>query len=213
MSQIRANAQQLAGWTDDLSELSYLEAHVGDFFRVFKSSTLQIKDIVERVLSEETEIRKRLETLGKQLVIHVPTLGPIKGDELRLTKALRCLLNDLCDFTVRGGVVTINATQAKNRWNSFNADAIHVVVTDFIKDVPQNRWLPFGYEYDKRLGAMGMDLRLAKVILEAHWPSLGRKYQGRSTCIPFHVAGRRLIRWADIPITTHASALVHSRDS
>ncbi len=158
---IREHAARLARLTDDLLELSRIEA--GEL-------KLELQTVSVQRLVESCVETVRLKAAAKQLAIHLSLpehLAPMHGDAGRLQQVLQNLLDNAVQYTPPGGRIDISA-QARD-------GQIILSVHDTGIGIPQadqSRIFERFYRVDaarsRQAGGTGLGLSIARHIVEAH---------------------------------------------
>jgi two-component system, OmpR family, phosphate regulon sensor histidine kinase PhoR len=158
---IRSHAARLARLTEDLLELSRIEA--GRLELEFRS--LPVSQFVAACL--ETA---RLKAEQKQLRISVqlpPRLPAVRGDALHLQEVLQNLLDNAVQYTPPGGRIGVSAEAADGQ--------VVITVADTGIGIPQaeqERIFERFYRVDpgrsREAGGTGLGLSIARHIVEAH---------------------------------------------
>ncbi len=158
---IREHAGRLGRLTDDLMELSLIEA--GKLEMEFRS--LGVAEVIEPCV--ETA---RLRAGPKQLTLVVEAaadLPRIRGDARRLQEVLQNLLDNAVQYTPAGGRITVRAARRDAQ--------VVIAVSDTGIGIPhadQERIFERFYRVDaarsREVGGTGLGLSIAKHLVEAH---------------------------------------------
>jgi two-component system, OmpR family, phosphate regulon sensor histidine kinase PhoR len=158
---IRDHATRLARLTEDLLELSRIEA--GEL-------KLEFQPVSVQQLVESCVETARLKAGPKHLALNVAgpeRLPPVRGDANRLQEVLQNLLDNAVQYTPSGGKIEIGATHADR--------LVVITVTDTgigIPEAEQSRIFERFYRVDaarsREAGGTGLGLAIARHIVEAH---------------------------------------------
>jgi signal transduction histidine kinase len=171
VERIGAAAGRLARTVDRMLKL----VRNRDFNQSLQTETLDLKAITERVVEELSpylEVRRQTVTV----LVH-PDLGPIEGDQSKISDVLINLLANAVKFTPDGGTIRFEARVQPN-----SPDEIRVEVSDQGVGVPEaeqeHLFEPFftgfdtlrhssgDYQYGKR--GIGLGLCLVKTFVQLH---------------------------------------------
>jgi len=155
------HARRLARLTDDLLELSQIEA---------ERFELEIRPLPVCQLLESCIETTRLRAAEKQLALAAecpPGLPDIAGDRRRLTEVLQNLLDNAVQYTPSGGKIEVLArTQGREVQFTVNDTGIGIPKAE------QARIFERFYRVDtarsREVGGTGLGLSIAKHIVEAH---------------------------------------------
>jgi signal transduction histidine kinase len=158
---IRDHAARLARLTEDLLELSRIEAG---------QLQLEFRPVSVQQLVESCTETASLKAGSKQLELQVnlpEALPAIRGDTNRLQEVLQNLLDNAIQYTPSGGRVEVSAGRA--------GDEVIVTVADTGIGIPQaeqSRIFERFYRVDaarsREAGGTGLGLSIARHIVEAH---------------------------------------------
>jgi two-component system phosphate regulon sensor histidine kinase PhoR len=158
---IRDHATRLARLTEDLLELSRIEA--GEL-------KLEFQPVSVQQLAESCVETASLKAKSKHLTLTVAIpegLPPARGDANRLQEVLQNLLDNAVQYTPSGGRIEVTATHSDHR--------IVITVADTgigIPQVEQSRIFERFYRVDaarsREAGGTGLGLSIARHIVEAH---------------------------------------------
>jgi two-component system phosphate regulon sensor histidine kinase PhoR len=158
---IRDHATRLARLTEDLLELSRIEA--GELKLEFQPVSVQ--QLVDSCV-ETASLKARAKELT--LKVNVPEgLPTVRGDANRLQEVLQNLLDNAVQYTPCGGNIEVTAADS--------ADQIVITVSDTGIGIPQaeqSRIFERFYRVDaarsREAGGTGLGLSIARHIVEAH---------------------------------------------
>ncbi len=158
---IREHAARLARLTDDLLELSQIEAGRLELERRPVAVTELIQGCVETVALRAEQKRLRL-------TVECPSdLPPIRGDINRLREVLQNLLDNAVQYTPAGGAVAVRARCQDQQ--------VAITVADTGIGIPRtdlNRIFERFYRVDtarsREVGGTGLGLSITKHLVEAH---------------------------------------------
>jgi len=162
---IRNHSSRLARLTDDLLELSRIEAGKTEL----DSRAVGVRGIAMACV--ET-MRPRLQQGNLRLDLHLPAdLPEVKADPRRLREILQNLLDNAMQYTPAGGRIWVEAASA----NGGDADQVIVTVGDTGIGIPQaeqQRIFERFYRVDaarsREAGGTGLGLAITKHLVESH---------------------------------------------
>jgi two-component system phosphate regulon sensor histidine kinase PhoR len=155
------HARRLAQLTDDLLELSQIEAD---------RMELEIRPVLVAKLIESCVETTRPRAAEKQLTLSIdcpPGLPEISGDRRRLAEVLQNLLDNAVQYTGPGGRITVSARPEGGN--------VVITVSDTGIGIPQadqarifERFYRVDAARSREVGGTGLGLSIAKHLVEAH---------------------------------------------
>jgi len=154
------NTDRLIGLINDLMNLSDIQSRRMHLVKE-KSSLIYLVDEAVRL------IKPLADSKGHEIVVNVPENIMLSCDWVRISYALRHLLDDAVRFTPEPGTIGITA--------EYRVDDVHIRVSDTGIGIPksefENIFIPF-YELKGSMqhttGTSGLGLSIVKGIIEAH---------------------------------------------
>jgi signal transduction histidine kinase len=122
---IRSNVIRMATLVSDLADVSRIEA--GRLKLEFRA--VEIRDIVEEVTrSLDHDIKEK----GQTIQVEIPgDLPSVWGDRVRIIQVATNLLSNAHKYTPQGGIITIKAERANNKWDPTGpSEVVRVSVED-----------------------------------------------------------------------------------
>jgi signal transduction histidine kinase len=118
---VRSNVNRMATLVSDLADISRIES--GRLRLEF--APVGLMDVVDEVVqAQEQRLKEKGQTLEQRISENLP---PVWGDRNRILQVLTNLLSNANKYTPDGGIITIQAKQSDNLWDSEGAPVVVLI--------------------------------------------------------------------------------------